>query len=60
VAEDDYITASGLISHSLGRLPKRGEMVEIKGLSIEVLDVDPKRIRKLKIKKAESAGEGKE
>ena len=58
VAEDDYITVSGLISHHLGRLPKRGETVAIKSLSIEVLDVDQKRIKKLKIKKAESAGEG--
>lgn len=57
VAEDDYITVSGLISHHLGRLPRRGEKVEIKGLSIEVLDVDQKRIRKLKIKRAEGAGE---
>ncbi len=58
VAEDDYITVSGLISHHLGRLPKRGETVAIKGLSIEILDIDQKRIKKLKIKKAESAGEG--
>jgi len=58
VAEDDYITVSGLISHSLGRLPKRGEIVEIKGLAIEVLDVDQKRIKKLKIRKAEGVGEG--
>ena len=57
VAEDDSITVSGLISHHLGRLPKRGETVAIKNLAIEVLDVDQKRIKKLKIKKTESAGE---
>ena len=50
LAEDDYITASGLITHHLGRLPKKGEMVDIKGLSVEVIDVDQKRIKKLRMK----------
>jgi CBS domain containing-hemolysin-like protein len=50
LAEDDYITASGLITHHLGRLPKKGETVDIKGLSVEVIDVDEKRIKKLRMK----------
>jgi len=51
LAEDDYLTASGLITHYLGRLPKKGEVVELKGLAIEVIDVDQKRIKKLKMRK---------
>lgn len=51
LAEDNYITVSGLITHNLGRLPKRGEVFEIKGLTLEILDVDQKRIKKLRIKK---------
>ncbi len=51
LAEDNYITVSGLITHNLGRLPKRGEVFEIKGLTFEILDVDQKRIKKLRIKK---------
>ncbi len=50
LAEDDYLTASGLITHYLGRLPKKGEAVEVKGLAVEVIDVDQKRIKKLKIR----------
>jgi len=50
LAEDDYITASGLITHHLGRLPKKGETVDIKGLSVEVIEVDQKRIKKLRMK----------
>jgi CBS domain containing-hemolysin-like protein len=58
LAEDDYITASGLITHHLGRLPKKGEMVDIKGLSVEVIDVDQKRIKKLRMKgRAQAATE---
>jgi len=58
LAEDDYITASGLITHHLGRLPKKGETVDIKGLSVEVIDVDQKRIKKLRMKgRAQAATE---
>jgi CBS domain containing-hemolysin-like protein len=53
VSEDDFITISGLIGHNLGRLPKRGETFEIKGVSFEILDVDQKRIKKVKVKAAE-------
>ncbi len=51
--EDDYITVGGLITHHLGRLPRRGETVRIKDLSFEILDVDQKKIRKVRIKKVE-------
>jgi len=48
---DEYITMGGFITHHLGRLPEQGEVVEFKGLSMEILEVGPKRIRKLRIKK---------
>jgi CBS domain containing-hemolysin-like protein len=54
LAEDDFLTAGGLVTHHLGRLPRKGETVVIKGLSFEVLDVDPKRVKKLRVR--ESAG----
>ncbi len=51
--DDDYITVGGLITHSLGRLPEAGEKIEIKGLALEILEVDQKRITKLRIKKTD-------
>jgi CBS domain containing-hemolysin-like protein len=51
LAEDDFITVGGLITHSLGRLPQKGEALAVKGLSVEVLDVDQKKIKKLRIRK---------
>jgi CBS domain containing-hemolysin-like protein len=48
---DEYITVGGFITHNLGRLPDQGEVVELKGLEMEILEVGPKRIRKLRIKK---------
>jgi len=50
-AEEDYLTVGGLITHHLKRLPQQGEQLQIKGLSLEVLEVDQKRIKKLRIKK---------
>lgn len=64
LAEDYYVTVSGLIMHGLERLPKRGERFEIKGLSFEVVDVDQKRIKKLTVKKVvteqDEKGKGQE
>jgi len=51
LAEDNYVTIGGLITHHLGRLPKKGEKLQIMGLSVEILDVDPKRVKKLRIQK---------
>ncbi len=52
LAEDDFITVGGLISHDLGRLPAKGETLTIKGLHVDVLDVDQKKVKKLRIRKA--------
>jgi CBS domain containing-hemolysin-like protein len=52
LAEDDFITVGGLITHDLGRLPFKGETLTIKGLQLEVLDVDQKRVKKLRIRRA--------
>lgn len=50
-AENSYITIGGLITHHLGRLPEVGEKVKIKNLSLEILEVDQKTVKKLRIKK---------
>jgi CBS domain containing-hemolysin-like protein len=52
LAEDDFITVGGLITHDLGRLPHKGEILTIKGLLLEVLDVDQKKVKKLRIRRA--------
>jgi CBS domain containing-hemolysin-like protein len=51
LAEDDFITVGGLITHDLGRLPHKGESLMVKGLALEVLDVDQKNVKKLRIRK---------
>ena len=53
--EDDEIeTLGGLVFAMLGRVPQRGEMVQHPcGLEIEVIDVDPRRIKRLRLRKIE-------
>ena len=51
LADDDFITVGGLITHHLGRLPHKGETLAVKGVQIEVLDVDQKKVKKLRIRK---------
>ncbi|MBN2266663.1 MAG: HlyC/CorC family transporter, partial [Candidatus Aminicenantes bacterium] len=52
LAEDDFITMGGLVTHDLGRLPHKGEALTIRGLRVEVLDVDQKKVKKLRVRKA--------
>lgn len=52
LAEDDFITVGGLITSTLGRLPDKGETLTIKGLRIEVLDVDQKKVKKVRVREA--------
>jgi CBS domain containing-hemolysin-like protein len=48
--EDDVDTLGGLVFAIAGRIPARGELVQHpSGIEFEVLDADPRRIKKLRI-----------
>ncbi|MFV0331982.1 MAG: hemolysin family protein [Dysgonomonas sp.] len=47
----DYNTISGLILDKLGHIPKAGEQLMWKNLSIEIMDMDGARIDKILVKK---------
>jgi hemolysin (HlyC) family protein len=50
-AEQDIDTMGGLVISLLGRVPQRGEIVaHPEGFEFEVLDADPRRIRRLRIR----------
>jgi len=50
-AEESYITIGGLVTHHLGRLPRQGEKIQLKDLSLEILDVGQRTVKKLRIRK---------
>jgi magnesium and cobalt transporter len=48
----DYDSIGGLIMHVLGRLPKKGEQLFFSsGVSVEIIDCNPRRINKVIIRK---------
>lgn len=48
--EDDIDTLGGLVFSLVGRVPARGELVpHPSGVEFEVLDADPRRVKKLKV-----------
>jgi CBS domain containing-hemolysin-like protein len=53
--EDEFDTAGGLAVALAGRLPQRGEILHHPaGFDIEVVDADPRRVKRIRIKAAAS------
>jgi magnesium and cobalt transporter len=53
--DDAYDTVGGLVIHQLGRLPKRGEVVQVEGLRITVLRADSRRVHTLMVDRTPQA-----
>jgi putative hemolysin len=47
VESSDFHTAAGLVLHEVGQLPREGDVFEIAGWRVEVIDMDDRRIDKL-------------
>ena len=55
--EEDIDTLGGLVVQIAGRVPSRGELVRhASGVEFEVLDADPRRVKKLKVHRPKAAG----
>jgi magnesium and cobalt transporter len=49
-AEEDVDTLGGLVVSLVGRVPQRGEIVSHGGFEFEVLEADPRRIKRLRLR----------
>lgn len=49
--DDDYTTIAGLVTSEAGYVPKQGEKLDLRGLSIEILKADEKKIHLLRLRK---------
>jgi len=49
--DSDFDTIGGLVSHRLGRVPKRGERVDMAGLRFHVLRADSRKVRLLTVER---------
>jgi CBS domain containing-hemolysin-like protein len=57
-AEEDIDTLGGLAVSLIGRVPQRGEIIHHgSGLEFEVLEADPRRIKRLRLRRAPSSEE---
>jgi magnesium and cobalt transporter len=48
-SDEDADTIGGLVLHELGRMPRRGEAIELGGLELKVLRADRRRIETLRV-----------
>src|SRR5256714_1980800 len=53
IEADDFTTIAGLVIAQKGSVPLVGEHINFRGLEVDVLDADGKRISRLRIKKAD-------
>jgi putative hemolysin len=54
IEADDFTTIAGLVINESGRVPPVGAHLVFRGLEVEVVDADERRISRLRIRKAES------
>jgi CBS domain containing-hemolysin-like protein len=52
IAADDFTTIAGLVINESGTVPSAGEQLTIRGLEVEVLEADERRILRLRVRKA--------
>jgi len=51
IEDDDFTTIAGLVTSEAGYVPKIGEQLEIRGLDVEILQADEKKITLLRLKR---------
>jgi putative hemolysin len=51
IEDDDFTTIAGLVISESGKVPRAGEHLTFRGLDVEVLEADERRIGKLRVKR---------
>jgi putative hemolysin len=60
IEDDDFTTIAGLVINELGQVPRPGARLTFRGLDVEVLEADERRIGRLRLKRAEEKVAGAE
>ena len=60
IEDDDFTTIAGLVTSEAGYVPLTGDKLEIRGLAVEILQADEKKITLLRLKKMPEETEGLE
>jgi len=51
IEDDDFTTIAGLVINESGKVPRSGEHLTFRGLDVEVLEADERRIGRLRLKR---------
>ncbi|MBA3806740.1 MAG: hypothetical protein H0X14_13645, partial [Acidobacteria bacterium] len=52
IEDDDFTTIAGLVISESGYVPNAGERLAFRGLDVEVLEADNRRISRLRLRRA--------
>ena len=52
IEDDDFTTIAGLVINESGKVPAAGERLTIRGLEVEVIEADDRRILRLRVRQA--------
>lgn len=55
IEADDFTTIAGLVIAEKGSVPRAGERLSFRGIEVEILDADEKRIARLRLTRAKTA-----
>jgi CBS domain containing-hemolysin-like protein len=55
IEDDDFTTIAGLVISESGYVPRAGEHLTFRGLNVEVLEADDRRINRLRLRRAEES-----
>lgn len=55
IEDDDFTTIAGLVISESGYVPRPGEQLTFRGLTVEVLEADDRRINRLRLRRAEES-----
>lgn len=55
IEDDDFTTIAGLVISEKGSVPRTGEHLTFRGLDVEVLEADDRRINRLRLRRAEES-----
>jgi CBS domain containing-hemolysin-like protein len=58
IETDDFTTIAGLVTSEAGYVPKRGEKLSFRGLEVEVLQADEKKVNLLRLRKSNGRNSG--
>ncbi len=49
LSDEDFDTIGGLVTHALGHLPQRDEVIELEGFKFRVISADRRRLHRLRV-----------